>query len=165
MKQMSSLLQRNTQNPTQQCVTHSKSVPQTSRTPSLSLLKSTEKKKGLTLSRAPNLWRSKLQKQKPKAGRWFRLSPTVSRVFILETDGWTMTVFYTSSVMVHHPDLSRALTSTSVEQLAELEKKWRRWFFCHLVEVSVKGGKDKKRRRQEKERTMAKKPKTVSSCS
>lgn len=115
-------------------------------------------------SRAPKLWSRKLQSQKPKDGRSLGLSPTVSRFFILESDWWTITVSYTSSVIVHHPEPSRASTSTNELAAWRAGERVKKVVFCHLVEVSVKGGKDKKRRRQERERTMAKKLKTMSSC-
>lgn len=41
-----------------------------------------------------------------------------SRFFTLQADRWTITEFYTSSIMVHHPDPSRAPTSTNAEYLA-----------------------------------------------
>lgn len=139
------------------CLTHSKSVPQTSRTPSLSLLKSTEERKGLILSRVPKLCRRRLQRQKTKAAKWLGLSPTVSRLFVLETDQRTLCftpLLYGTS--------SRPLQGTNFNQWAGRLRSWRKSeevVFCHLVVVSMKGGKDNKRRRQERERTMAKKPK------
>lgn len=101
---MYSLLQSNTQNPAQQRVTHSKSVPQTRQAPCLSLPKSTEARKGLTLPRAPRL------------GRWLGLWTTASNFVTLETDQWTITAFYTSCLTVLASTSFRPLQGTNFNQ-------------------------------------------------
>lgn len=101
---MYSLLQSNIWNPVQQCVTCSKSVPQTRQAPCLSLPKSTEARKGLTLPRAPRLW------------RWLGMSPTASSSVTLETYHWTITAFYTSYLTVLASTSFRPLQGTNFNQ-------------------------------------------------